>query len=207
LLEKPNYFEIEKALKRKDDRKIILNAGLYPKEGIYHLTKCKICHQAYTLDDAVNRKWKCVCGGTIKKGVKERIEEISKGKTQEYNRPKYKYLLPLAEIIAFALSSNNPLAEKVQRIWWDYIKEFKTEINILVDASESDLIKFNSEISKYIVAFRNDWVVYRPGGGGEYGKPIICFSEEEKTQIQNEINDNLYKIKDETQNKQRKLFG
>lgn len=207
-LNKPNYYEVEKALHKKEGRDLILNAGLDPKEGMYHRTRCKGCLTFYSLQEAEKLKWKCSCGQQIKKGVKERIEEIS-SKAQSYERPEYKHILPLAEIIAFSLKSDNPLAEKVQKIWWDFIKVSETEIQSLLYLSENKLNEINPEIAKHIMAFRNSFVSYFPGGGGQYGKPIIAFSKAEKEENDKKIEEEIKKFKGSTasENKaQRKLL-
>jgi uncharacterized protein (TIGR00375 family) len=202
-LNKPNYYEIEKALYKKDGRELVYNVGLNPKEGIYHKTRCKSCLTFYDLDSAIKLNWRCPCKGQIKKGVCERIQEISNNKQINYTRAEYKYVLPLAEIIAFVIASNNPLSEKVQNKWWEFIKIGENEINVLFDLSETDLNAIDETIAKYILAFRKGYVSYFPGGGGQYGKPIISFSQEEKNAKDEEIN---LKIASKPENAQRNLF-
>jgi uncharacterized protein (TIGR00375 family) len=191
-LNNPNYYEIEKALHKKDGRDLVMNFGLDPKEGMYHKTRCKMCLAFYDLKNAIQRKWRCSCGGQIKKGVCERIDEITNFKTQTYVRPEYKHILPLAEIIAFAIKSKNVLSPKVQKIWHDFILVSETEINALITTPEKDLIEINEDLAKHILAFRKGYVSYFPGGGGQYGYPIIGFSESEKkdndAKIQKQIN-------------------
>ncbi len=207
-LNKPNYYEVEKALHKKEGRDLVLNVGLDPQEGMYHKTRCKGCFAFYNLEEAEKLKWKCTCGQQIKKGVKERVQEIAP-KKQEYNRPEYKHILPLAEIIAFSLKSDNPLAEKVQKIWWDFIKVSETEINSLLYLSESKLNEVNSDIARHIMAFRNGFVSYFPGGGGQYGKPVIAFSKEEKEENDRKIDLQISEFKksqEQEKKPQRKLL-
>ena len=92
LMAKPSFYEIEKALRKKDGRKVILNVGLNPEEGKYHRTACNKCYRIYEYKDAEKQKWRCSCGGIIKKGVREKILELANFKTLPYNRPEYKYL-------------------------------------------------------------------------------------------------------------------
>jgi len=203
-LNAPNYYEIEKALHKNDGRVLEKNYGLDPKEGMYHKTRCKECLVFYNLQEAIDKKWKCSCGGQIKKGVCERISEIGPKKL-EYNRPEYKHILPLAEIIAFATKSNNVLSEKVQNIWRDFISVANTEINVLIDTSEQKLNEVNEDIAKYILAFRKGYVSYFPGGGGQYGYPIIGFSESEKQENNLKIEQTISEKKQNS--KQKTLFG
>ena len=87
------------------------------------------------------------------------------------------------------MASNNPLSAKVQNKWWDFIKIGENEINVLFELSESDLNSIDEDIAKHILAFRNGYVSYFPGGAGEYGKPIISFSKEEKEAKDREIDE------------------
>jgi PHP family Zn ribbon phosphoesterase len=99
--------------------------------------------------------------------------------------------LPLAEIIQLAVNVENPNSKKVQEIWHSFIDEFKNEINVLVDVPENELVKFNEKIGKKIIAFRNGYVLYVPGGGGAYGKPILCDSENEWKKKKQELEADL----------------
>ena len=68
---------------------------------------------------------------------------------------------------------------KVQSKWKDFVELFENEIEILVDAKQEELDEVDKEVAKMIIAFRKGLVLYLPGGGGEYGKPIICESKED----------------------------
>jgi len=209
ILERPSYFEIEKALHKKEGREIVLNVGLDPKEGMYHKTRCRDCLTFYSLEEAIKLNWQCPCKGIIKKGVYDRIEEIVT-KKEAYCRPEYKHILPLAEIIAIARNSLDPLAEKVQKTWWKFIEVAENEINVLLYFPESKLNEVDPEIAKYVLAFRNGFVSYFPGGAGEYGKPIISFSEQEKQEndaiIEQKLKEKQYLKTKPIIDQQRRLF-
>lgn len=79
------------------------------------------------------------------------------------------------------------MADKVQSIWKRYIGIGNNEINVLLNLSEQKLNEIDLEISKYILAFRKGYVSYFPGGAGQYGEPIIAFSEDEKKQNELQI--------------------
>ena len=57
----------------------------------------------------------------------------------------------------------------------------------MLNIDEKTLKQINLEITKYIMAFRKNLVVFRPGGGGNYGTPYICFTEKEKQEKQKQI--------------------
>lgn len=180
-MKKPCFSELVKAVSIEKER-ISLNVGLDPREGKYHCTACNSCFQQFSLNDAIALKWVCPsCKGQIKRGVKDRILML---KNLEENihpkfRPPYQHLVPLAEIIQLALNLKNPNAPQIQSVWKNFIEAFGFENNALLGASIDELNEVNPEIAQKISAFRNGWVFYIPGGGGNYGKPVICNSAEE----------------------------
>lgn len=193
-MEKGNFSELKKALAREGKRGIVLNAGLDPREGKYHCTACNSCFTKYSLEDAVKLKWKCLkCNGAIKKGVHDRILELANFSEEIHPkfRPNYLHIIPLAEIIKIALNIKNENSKEVQCTWKDFVETFKTEINVLIDEPIVNLTEANARVAEKIEAFRNSWVLYKAGGGGNYGTPIICASlqemEREKIELKNEL--------------------
>jgi len=184
-MEKPNFAELKKVLERNDGRHIALNIGVDPREGKYHCTACESCQEKYSLKDAVSLNWKCkLCKGPIKKGVLDRISELANFKEEIHpeTRPPYLHSIPLAELISLAKGVKQTNSKKVQGLWMQLVEQFKSEINILIDAP---IEKIDENVAKHIEAFRNGYVLYIAGGGGNYGKPIICRDKEdfEKTKI------------------------
>ncbi len=169
-VEEAKFENIKNAIVRKKE-KIILNVGLPPREGKYNESACIKCYRHYILREAVMKKWKCACGGTIKKGVRDRIEELSNYPEPEYPdyRPRYLHLIPLSEIIAKAMNMT-PLTKTVFAEWGNLIKKFGNEVNVLVDASMDEIKEnTNEKIANAIQAFRENKVIIHPGGGGRYG--------------------------------------
>jgi PHP family Zn ribbon phosphoesterase len=97
------------------------------------------------------------------------------------------HLLPLAEIIQEALGQKNVFTLKVQNTWNQFIERFGSEITVLVDAPIEELKEVNPLVASKVNSFRKGLVIYLPGGGGEYGKPIICENEEEFNQKKEEL--------------------
>ena len=193
-MEEPSFEELKKALERKGERKVALNVGLDPREGKYHRTACNACYQKYSLEQAQKLGWRCPsCKGEIKKGVRERILELAPSEEESHPgfRPPYLHILPLAEIIQATFNTASVNAKKVQSAWMDFVGRFKSEIKVLVDEPIERLAEENREIAQKVNAFRQGWVIYIPGGGGQYGKPVICNSAEEfaekKIELKNEV--------------------
>lgn len=181
-LKEPSFKEIKKALEKKEEKLITLNVGLDPREGKYHCTACNNCFVKYSPREALQFKWKCIkCGGTIKKGVRDRITELAKFKEEIHPefRPRYIHCLPLAEIIQSAVGVKDVKSQQVQSIWKDFVERFDNEVNALIDVKVEELATVNEMVARKVEAFRNGWVLYIPGGGGNYGKPLIFNSEDE----------------------------
>lgn len=204
-MEKPNFESLKKLLEKKEG-KVIYNVGFDPREGKYNRTACRKCHQLHTLKQAIENKWKCLsCKGVVKKGVFERCQELAilqgnKNLKEVVKRPEYKYLIPLAQVIQIAKNEKNINHKRVLEVYERFIEKY-TEIEVMQSTPFEKLKEIDENISKYIIAFRNGFVVFRPGGAGRYGEPFIFFTKEEKENKEKEINENLY-LKD----LQKKLF-
>ena len=193
-MKKPNFPALKKAFEGREPGAFLLNAGLDPREGKYHCTACNKCFQKYSLEDATRLKWRCPkCGGLVKKGVKDRVMELAKFKEEIHPgfRPPYLHMIPLAEIIKIALGIENVMASKVQGQWLDIVECFGAEIRALVDAPIVEIAEINEVVAGKIESFRKGYVHYIGGGGGNYGTPIICDSEEDFERKKIELKDKL----------------
>lgn len=166
------FDEIRKAILRLGGNKVILNVGLPPQEGKYNETACIKCYRHYTLEEAISRRWKCVCGGRIKKGVKDRVRELADLDEPKHpnHRPPYLHIIPLSEIIAKAIGQSSVFTKKVSDIWESLVSEFGSEVRILVDADIREIARYsNLAVAEAIKLFREGKVRIIPGGGGRYG--------------------------------------
>ncbi len=196
-MEKLGFEGLRRALADRDPEgggpSVTLNAGLDPREGKYHLTACNLCFKKYPVEALDKFKGRCPCGGSIKKGVRDRVQELAtfSEETHPPHRPPYLHLLPLAEIIQAAVGIENPTAQKVQEPWLKLVESFGNEIKVLVDVPIVELAEVDEEIAAYVEAFRAGRVLYLPGGGGQYGKPVVCRTEEEFERKKVELKDAL----------------
>lgn len=170
-IEEITWEEVKKAILKG---KIDLNVGFPPEKGKYNRTACCSCYRQYNLKEAKELRWICYCGGKIKKGVRDRINELADFDKPVHpkNRPPYIHLLPLAEIIAEALKVS-PNASIVKKRWEELTK-LGNEIEVLIDV-DIEKIRKNTPmaISKAIEAFRKGNIEIIPGGGGKYGEMVI----------------------------------
>jgi uncharacterized protein (TIGR00375 family) len=204
---------LKKAILRKEGYKATLNVGFFPEEGKYNKSACIKCFTQYALPEAVENKWHCpICGGIIKKGVFDRINELADFKEPKHpdHRPSYLHLIPLAEIIQMALGHASVQTKGVQTAWNKLIERFGNEINALIYSKPDELkIVGNDRIVNAILAFRKGNVIIHPGGGGQYGwleLPENLKEEEETRNGQLSLAD-LEKLNPEKESKTTKKKG
>jgi len=180
-MEEPSFDELRMAILREKGRRSVLNVGIPPEEGKYNETACTRCYTHYELKRAKELKFRCErCGGVIKKGVKDRVEELADLSKPEHppHRPPYLHLIPLAEIIAIALGQKSPYTSKVQALWEELVREFGDEVKVLVDVELEEIR--DERIREVIRAFRERKIKIKPGGGGKYGE--LVFSKNKNPQ-------------------------
>ncbi len=153
--------------------KIVINAGYPPEKGKYNRTACHSCYRIYEKNEAEKMGWKCKCGGKIKKGVKDRVDELADYMEPNHpeDRAKYIHIIPLIEIIASSLNISPYSRVAIKR--WEELLEYGNEISLLLDMETSKLKRSPQAIVDAIVAFREGKVKIIPGGGGKYGEVII----------------------------------
>ncbi|MEM2924188.1 MAG: TIGR00375 family protein [Methanocellales archaeon] len=165
------FQEIANAILRKKGM-IKLNIGIPPEEGKYNESACARCYRHYNLEECRSKKWRCDCGGSIKKGVKDRVNELANYPEPRHpiHRPPYIRLIPLAEIIALAFNSTVQ-GNKVQEEWMNLVERFGNEVAVLLDVDISNIAKIaHPKVVKAIKAFREQRIIIHPGGGGRYGR-------------------------------------
>ena len=181
-----SFEDLKAAIERRNGRKPVLNVGLPPKEGKYNESACIRCYKHYSLREATIRKWRCECKGMIKKGVRDRVNELADcDGTPPEHRPPYMHLIPLAEIIGLAVQKSAS-SKTVTGIWESLLAEFGTEVNVLVDAAMDELQAANRDarVVDAISAFRAGKISIIPGGGGKYG--VIALSPEGREDAEEE---------------------
>ena len=168
-MEDISFDELKMAIIREKGRKPVLNVGMPPEEGKYNESACIRCFRHYTISESVMKNWKCSCGGTIKKGVKDRVNELASFDEPQYpdHRPPYIHIIPLSEIIAKALGIG-PNTKGVQGVWNALIGQYGSEVAVLIDADIKNS-GVDERVIDAIIAFKEGKVKVKPGGGGQYG--------------------------------------
>jgi uncharacterized protein (TIGR00375 family) len=169
-MEDISFDELSMAIIREKGRKPLLNVGIPPEEGKYNESACIRCFKHYTMRESLIKSWRCSCGGTIKKGVKDRVNELASYDTPKHppHRPPYLHLIPLSEIIAMALGTGTN-TKGVRKVWDVVIKQYGSEVAVLVDTAINDS-GVDERVIDAIKTFREGKVRVIPGGGGQYGK-------------------------------------
>ncbi|HEY9206661.1 MAG TPA: TIGR00375 family protein [Candidatus Methanoperedens sp.] len=190
-MEDISFDELKMAIIREKGRKPVLNVGMYPEEGKYNESACIRCYRHYTLRESIIKNWTCSCGGTIKKGVRDRVDELAAYDKPKHppHRPPYLHLIPLSEIIAMALGKGAN-TKGVQEIWNRLIEKYGSEVTVLVDADFVDST-VDERVINAILSFRHGKVRVNPGGGGQYGR-IELSDVELKNQVNGELQRSLF---------------
>jgi Uncharacterized conserved protein len=163
---------LRKAILREDGYGVTYNAGFYPQEGKYNESACIKCYTHYSLEECLASNWKCAkCGGIIKKGVKDRVNELANYDEPKHpaHRPPYVHLMPLSEIIMTALGHASITTKGVQTAWNGLMQRYGNELNVLLNANLSEMDFPDKRVANAILAFREKRLIIHPGGGGQYG--------------------------------------
>lgn len=169
-MESISFDELKMAIIREKGRKPVLNVGLPPEEGKYNESACIRCFKHYTMRESIIKNWTCSCGGMIKKGVKDRVNELATYDKPQHpsHRPPYLHLIPLSEIIAMALGIGTN-TKGVKKIWDALIERYGSEVVVLIDADVKNS-GVDERVINAVMAFREGRVKVHPGGGGQYGR-------------------------------------
>ncbi|MDE2883705.1 MAG: endonuclease Q family protein [Chloroflexota bacterium] len=173
----PGYGALVEAL-RADS--VEWTAEFYPQEGKYHHDGHRKCGVNLPPDAHDGR---CpACGRKLTLGVLNRVQSLAGRPPEplaadadgvlrgtESERPPFRRLVPLAEIVAEALGYG--LASKaVQRVCRDLAARVGTELHVLTAAEASEIERAAGErVAEGVMRARLGRVRVRPGFDGEYG--------------------------------------
>ncbi len=173
-LEKLSYDNIVDTVRANSPERFLFTIETEPAYGKYHWTGHRLCNVSMAAIDAIKNGDICPrCGRRMTKGVEERVEEIA-DRPSDYvsqRRTGFIHLLPLSEIIAFALNTDNPSSKNVWNIYNILTGKFGNEYNVLLNTSIEEMSKVVSpEIAELVVRVRERRVEITPGFDGVYGR-------------------------------------
>ena len=181
---KPTYDNIIKAL--RTGKGISETIEVDPSYGKYHWDGHRQCGVCMAPKESIKLHNICpVCGRTMTIGVEYRVEELA-DRPEGYapkDRPGFKTLMPLSELIATSLGVKQLYGKKVFEVYNKLIDAFGSEFAIVLEAPEEKIKELVSEkLSKLIIANRQGKIKVKPGYDGVYGETLVDGEEIPKTQ-------------------------
>ncbi len=148
-----------------------------PAYGKYHWDGHRNCNFSCSPEETRKLNGICpVCKKPLTIGVENRVEALASYPlkyTAKNAKPFYK-VLPLHEVIALLLGTSVE-SKGVWKIYYDLIKEFENELNILLNVSKEEFAGKNIEnkLIELILKNREGKIKINPGYDGEYGKAVM----------------------------------
>src|SRR3990167_7089715 len=168
------------------DDKVVGTIEFYPEEGKYHYTGHRNCEVKLNPDEEIKNGVICPkCGKGLTVGVMSRVEKLATLGAEEIisNRPKYKMLVPLNQIIAEALNAAKT-SQKVINEYKKLAENLGGEIKILTKVDLKDIEKLSGpKIAEGVDRMRQGKLVIDPGYDGVYGVVKIWPDGEEKFEV------------------------
>jgi uncharacterized protein (TIGR00375 family) len=166
------YLSSSAVLKSITRGRVLYNAGFFPEMGKYNRTACSRCYRQYSREEADSLRWRCPDdGGRIKKGVRDRVCELSTASPQ--SRPPYYHRIPLGEILQQVMGTATPHTRKCRALYDQCILAFGNEISILNDVPIAEIRTLHEGVAESIESLRTGALTLCPGGGGRYGTVFL----------------------------------
>ena len=179
------YQDVAHAIK---EGKIASTIEFYPEEGKYHYTGHRNCQVKQSPEETKKLGTTCpVCGKPLTVGVMHRVEELATRPAdyQPKNRPPYKMLVPLMEILSESLGagvSSQTVVNEYNRL----TGRLGSELAILLKTDPLEIAKIAGEkIAQGVKKVRDGEIVVDPGYDGVFGTVRIWGEKEaeEKKQM------------------------
>jgi len=181
------------------NRRIVETLEWYPQHGKYHLDGHRKCGIRFTPEESRWHSNTCpVCRRQLTLGVLHRTQDLTaKGQSDRnaghnaFPSQPFRHIIPLREIISHAIQSN-PNTKKSTAFYEHLIKLFGSELEILIDATYSDLTRIppyspsgfivGPAFAEAVMAARAGEVTVDAGYDGVYGRarlttePMVRYS-------------------------------
>lgn len=166
------------------DQRIAGTLEFYPEQGKYHYTGHRNCNIKYTPGDTKKKGTICpVCKRGLTVGVMERVEALADReigglgeikeegviKSKNLNRPGYRMLVPLHQVIAEAFNTA-PTSQKVITEYKKLVTSLGGEIKVLTKIPLEEIAKISGpKIAEGVDKDRKGDLAIDPGYDGVYG--------------------------------------
>ncbi|OGY78754.1 MAG: DNA helicase UvrD [Candidatus Kerfeldbacteria bacterium RIFCSPHIGHO2_02_FULL_42_14] len=177
-LEQPSYDAIYEIIKTRDPKQFLYTIEFYPEEGKYHFDGHRDCNIRFTPEESHKHKNICPkCGRSLTIGVLNRVNALSDQPENSKGRIPFKYVVPLAQIIAESLQKNVH-TKAVDQIY-EQLTKHTPEFQLLLHMPFAELRTIAEDrIVEGIKRMREGNLIIHPGFDGVYGE-VKIFSKEE----------------------------
>jgi len=171
---KPTYKALINSLRTGEG--LLETIEVDPSYGKYHWDGHRNCGISLNPKEALKLNNVCpVCGNLLTIGVAHRVEELADREEgfRPKDKPDFKALIPLSELIATSLNTKQLYSKKVQALY-NKLLELGSEYYVLLQAEESDLKKLVPEnLVNLILLNRQGKIKIQPGYDGVYGEAVL----------------------------------
>ena len=176
-LEKASYLSVVEAICDNDPARFKFTIETDPAYGKYHWTGHRNCNVSLSPKEAQKLGNICpVCRRKLTEGVEQRVEELADRPADfvPNNKPGFRRLLPLSEIIAAVLNVDSPSTQAVWKIYNRLIEKFNDEYSVLLDVSKESLSEaVDARVADAILRVRSGSISVVPGYDGVYGNLLL----------------------------------
>ncbi len=171
-----SYKEIIKTIQqsKNSNGKLLETIEFFPEQGKYHFDGHRECQINFSPEQTKKYQGICPkCKRPLTKGVLYRVEELADRSIDKIDFKKFipfKKIIPLQEIISGVFNQGKN-SKKVEREYFNLIRQGKNEFNILLNLDYDELKKIASiEIVEAIKNTREEKIIITPGYDGVYGE-------------------------------------
>jgi PHP family Zn ribbon phosphoesterase len=161
----------------------------YPEEGKYHWTGHRLCNVKQSPQQTKKLGTVCpVCGRKLTVGVMHRVDELATRPAdfKSENRPPYKMLVPLMEILA-EVKNSTVSSQIVESEYNRTTTEFGSEFNLLLKTPIEEIAKIGGEkLAEGVKKVREGDIFVDPGYDGVFGI-VKIWGEEKKVEEQTQM--------------------
>ncbi|UCD03127.1 MAG: DNA helicase UvrD [Candidatus Aenigmatarchaeota archaeon] len=173
-LNEMTYNGIMSAIRKKDNRHFLFTIEVDPGYGKYHYDGHRECNVCLDPRESAKAGNICpVCRKPLTIGVLNRVEGLADRPEGHLPRDAvpFKRLLPLSEIIAAVLGTDQLYSKKIWAQYEKLLERFGSELHVLLSAGESEMRSVSNEkIAKLVIDSRQGRTKVLPGYDGVYGR-------------------------------------